>query len=294
MIQPARYAADMHTHTRRSDGTMFARQHMAYASRRGLRAVVITDHNLCRSQDYDAAKSAANQYGLKTMPGIEIYSIFNGVVMDILGYGFDPKSKLNRELEQSRRVYAQWNMNRLVSASESEGLRIDPSSLEQKWDGFWFQWCHASLAIARELGISFQEGVRIFDRHFPEGYVPPLPLSPDQACDLIARAGGRSVIAHPGIYLRRAQSFAGEDPVLTFYDLVSRLKTKHGLIGLELLHPGHSREDEALFRYGFSDLALFFTGGSDFHGLPFIPHCPMGQWGVDIETYDRFEQAVAG
>lgn len=292
-IPTARFPADMHTHTRRSDGTMFACQHMAYASRRGLRAVVITDHNLCRSQDYDAARAAANQHGLKTMPGIEIYSIFNGMVMDILGYGFDPKSKLNRELEQSRRVYAQWNMNRLVSASESEGFYIDPSSLEQKWDGFWFQWHHASSAIAKALGLSFREGVSIFDKYHPEGWVPPLAMSPDKACDLIMQAGGKSGIAHSGIYLRRVRTFSGTDPLPDFYALAVQLKARHGLIGLELLHPEHTEDDISLLSHTFNGIVPFFTGGSDFHGLSHMPKRQMGQWGVDIDSYECFERAVA-
>lgn len=291
-IQPAKFSADMHTHTRRSDGSMYAAQHMAYAARRGLKAVVITDHNICRSQDYDAAKFAATQHGLKTMPGIEIYTSFNGLVMDILGYGFDPKSNLNQELEQTRQEVANWNRDRLIAAIEGERLHIDPCSLEQKWDGFWLEWCHASSAIAKELGISFREGVKIFDKYHPQGWLPPLTMTPDKACDLIHKAGGKSDIAHSGIYLRNARALSGIDPFPSFYELVLQLKEKHGLIALELLHPGHSKDDIDLLSRTFGSIIPFFTGGSDFHGLAINPCRFMGNWGMDMAGYERFERAV--
>jgi len=271
---------------------MHARQHIAYAARRGLSAVVITDHNICRYPDYDAARITANQLGLRTMPGIEITTVFGGVVMDILGYGFDPKSNLHRGLGLLRQTLSQWYRNRLIAVNEGEGLHIEPSSLEQGWDGFWLQWHHISRAIAQELNLSFSQGVEIFDRYFPEGFAPPITMPPDQACDLIKQAGGKSVIAHGGIYLRKAEKTNGHNMLPCFSFLVRQLQQEHGLIGLEVFHPNHDEDDMYLLRHNFSGLNLFFTGGSDFHGSSIMPHRPIGNWGVDMEVYDRFEEAV--
>jgi hypothetical protein len=119
-------------------------------------------------------------------------------------------------------------------------------------------------------------------------------MTPDKACALIKRAGGKSSIAHSGIYLRRARALSGIAPLPNFYDLVVQLKEKHGLIGLELLHPEHTLEDVAMLSHTFNGVVKYFTGGSDFHGLSIAPWRPMGQWGMNMAGYERFEQAVIG
>jgi hypothetical protein len=97
-------------------------------------------------------------------------------------------------------------------------------------------------------------------------------LPAEEAIQLIKGAGGLAVLAHPYSMLDH-----GAD------ELERLLKSliSHGLAGIEVLCPRHSREQTKLFRKMAHKYRLVQTGGTDFHGdnkpdiqLGFIPGHP--------------------
>jgi predicted metal-dependent phosphoesterase TrpH len=93
-----------------------------------------------------------------------------------------------------------------------------------------------------------------FDRYLGAGrpaFVAKLRLSVGEAIDLVHRAGGLAVMAHPGEDGTRArvEALVGE-----------------GLDGLEVRHPGHSAEDVARLGALVEHFGLVPSGGSDWHG----------------------------
>ena len=89
--------ADLHLHTRLSDGTLSVEELLALSKRKGLRCISITDHDNLDS--YKIAEGPAHDIGLELIPGIEISAVWQGKDIHILGYFCDPTNlALNMEL----------------------------------------------------------------------------------------------------------------------------------------------------------------------------------------------------
>ena len=99
----------------------------------------------------------------------------------------------------------------------------------------------------------------------------------EDAIELIHTAGGKAVLAHPGIYKR----------VRNLEDALRRM-VDAGLDGLEVYYPygsaagvgGIARFAELAARFG-----LFATGGSDYHGERKSNR--LGEAGLEWEEWER-------
>jgi predicted metal-dependent phosphoesterase TrpH len=99
-----------------------------------------------------------------------------------------------------------------------------------------------------------------FNRFLAKGtpaYVEKLRLSPDSAIDLIHRAGGVAVLAHP--YQLKLASLDAVD------DLAAELAGS-GLDGIEAVYSRHSEEERSAYGEIARRHELLITGGSDYHG----------------------------
>ena len=89
--------ADLHMHTKLSDGNLSVEELLALCKRKGLRCISITDHDNLDS--YNLAIEPAKEIGLEIIPGIEISAVWEGKDIHILGYFCDPTNlALNMEL----------------------------------------------------------------------------------------------------------------------------------------------------------------------------------------------------
>jgi predicted metal-dependent phosphoesterase TrpH len=100
---------------------------------------------------------------------------------------------------------------------------------------------------ARDRDDAFK---RLLGRGSP-AYVPRRGVSAADVIDLIARAGGISSFAHPGL--------AGLDALIPV--LASR-----GLSAIEARHTDHPADVEAHYKSLAGRLGLAVSGGSDYHG----------------------------
>ena len=90
--------ADLHMHTKLSDGPLSVDELLMLCKRKGLRCISITDHDNLDS--YKLAEEPAKEIGLEIIPGIEISAVWQGKDIHILGYFCDPTNlALNMELE---------------------------------------------------------------------------------------------------------------------------------------------------------------------------------------------------
>src|SRR5437868_11613901 len=76
--------ADLHLHTTCSDGTYTPAQVVELASRCGLSALAITDHDTMAG--VPAAQAAAAAAGITLVPGVEISTEFQGRELHVLAY----------------------------------------------------------------------------------------------------------------------------------------------------------------------------------------------------------------
>ena len=81
-------------------------------------------------------------------------------------------------------------------------------------------------------------------------------LTPEKGIELIKKAGGMPVLAHPLLY---------KMSVTELHNLLTELKG-YGLQGVEAMYSRNRGNDEAFVRKLASEYGLFITGGTDFHG----------------------------
>jgi predicted metal-dependent phosphoesterase TrpH len=93
--------ADLHLHSRFSDGEWTPEKIVRAARRADLGAIAITDHDDVRS--YAPASEAGAEHGVEVLSGVEVSSWRAGVDVHILGYGFDPANPALTALLSSAR-----------------------------------------------------------------------------------------------------------------------------------------------------------------------------------------------
>jgi predicted metal-dependent phosphoesterase TrpH len=139
--------------------------------------------------------------------------------------------------------------------------------------------------IARALleGKWVDSRQQAFDVYLAEGkpaFVPHTGLTPAQAIDLIHRAQGMAVVAHPGLY-------AG-DPDQLLDDLLA-----HSLDGVEVYYPLHTPEQTAKYAAFAKANHLLTTGGSDFHGLVGDQEAALGSMHLPGGTVEALVERIA-
>jgi len=114
--------ADLHIHTKCSDGILTPEDIVARAAASGLAAISITDHDSV--EGIDKAKPLALEKGLELIPGAEMSSTYKGYDIHILGYFFDYKhSELKRYLDHCRHLRTE-RAERMVGKLVKMGVKI--------------------------------------------------------------------------------------------------------------------------------------------------------------------------
>lgn len=242
----------------------------------GLSAVAITDHDTVAGVAEALAQGQAS--GLVVVPGVEINTERGGHEIHVLGYYLEWQSpRLVAKLEWLRSGRER-RAARIVARLREIGVPISLDRVFELAAGAAVGRPHVARALAEAGWVhSMKEA---FDQFLGQGapaYVPREWLSPEEAVDVIAGAGGAPVLAHPGT--------AGEE------DLVQRL-LEHGLVGIEVYHPEHGDEEERRFRRVAKENGLIVTGGSDSHGPGFAFRSGLGQRTCPFETVTLLREAA--
>jgi len=241
---------DLHIHTIYSDGTYTPEEVVRKASKLGLVAISITDHDSV--DGLEEAISAAEGSGVEVVPGVEMSTDVGEDEMHILGYYFDWKdADFLSQLKEFQAARARRNQ-KLVKKLEALGMKINYDELE----GLAPQGVISRLHIARlmvrkgyvpSIGAAFEEWLN----SGRPAYVEKMKVSPFQIVQLILKVGGIPVLAHP--YLSKRD------------DLIPAL-VKVGLKGIEVYHSAHSARVSEHYLKIAQKYHLLITGGSDCHG----------------------------
>ena len=266
---------DLHTHSNTSDGDLSPAMLINEASRLGLSAIALTDHDTINGLE-SARITAGSIENMHFIPGIEInISWRNGKTQHgapglgpggefhLLGLGINNPSpafvKAIEELSRRRET-----RNREILDKMYELSLIDSFLDSSTWDellaisgGNSMGRPHFAKFLVKRKIVKNQN--QAFSRYLGVGkplFVPKEGMIFEEAAALIRESGGIPVLAHPAsLYVAW-----GRLP-----ELVKILKNL-GLMGLEAWHPtakpGSCHRLEALAQ----SLGLYITEGSDFHG----------------------------
>lgn len=265
-MNPTEPRCDLHIHSCYSDGVYSPLEIASLASRAGLSAISITDHDSLMGQDEASRACEAN--GIEYVTGLELSTDEGNVNLHIIGYCVDHRdrsaAKVLRDLREARTERAEGIVRKLGEVNAP--VPFDEVLAEAK-GGAVGRPHIAKVLLVRGYVSSIQEAFNRFIGNGGPCYVPKKVLSLDRIFSLISDAGGVPVWAHPGQNIGRGG----------LLDMLCRM----GLRGVEALHPNHSPALTRRITKIAAARRLLTTGGSDFHfpeamqaeigGLP-VPH----------------------
>lgn len=276
MGQKVKYEADLHCHTTASDGLLTPEEVVQLASKVGLKALGITDHDTI--EGWSEAEKAAAGVGIRIIKGIEINTEWEQKEVHILGYGMEAKlSNLSIQIHeiQKKRIV---RIEEILEKLKVLGMEITFDEVTEYVHGESVGRPHVAQAIVkRGFAATIQEAFENFLKIGTPAYVPRYKLNPTQAIGIIRDAGGIAVLAHPGVQIKEAEI---------------DIWVKNGLQGIEVNHPDHSLEDCRKYKMVAERMGLVATGGSDFHGCGMNAKSRLGDWGVSMEIVEKIESML--
>ncbi len=281
------YPVDLQAHSNCSDGTDTPPELVDKAAALGIRVLAVTDHDsVLGVADAQAHGAAA---GVHVLPAVEFSTARDRENdfrdFDILGYGIDPtNATLVATLERLKESRFD-QKTRQVERLQSYGLHVPVDEVLALAGGVPGRPHIAQIAL-KYNPQKFSSITDVFEQYLasdakhhtnvPRTFI----LGVIEAIELTHAAGGKAVLAHPGIYRR----------IRSLEESLSRLADV-GLDGLEIQYPyadeGRDSTDRPISC--FAELAkrfgLFATGGSDYHG----DRKPnrLGEAGLEWEEWEK-------
>lgn len=248
--------ADMHIHTRFSDGELTPAEVVDCAASAGLGLIAVTDHDAV-SANADVARLAGIK-GIKTVTGIEVSAYDNRIKFHTLGYGIDEEkfAPFQRRLFESSFERAEDVIKKLNDCGFD--LTMEEVLAERNSATAPVHGMHIARVMVKK---GYVENYDLFFKKFLSYGKPAFSCikrpTPKEACEAICAAGGLAVVAHPARIRMDAETL--KDRIKGLIDC--------GLGGIEVYYTTHTKEQTAYYKQLAKKLGLMQTGGSDTHAL---------------------------
>lgn len=248
---------DLHLHTTASDGVMTPSAIVRYAKTKGLQAIAITDHDTVGG--VSEAASAGSEIDFEVIPGIEISAEHSPGSMHLLGYFLDIDHPLLTERLRFLQMARAERNPKIVEKLNRLGIGITYEEVVRASGGGQVGRPHfAQVLLEKGYVRTFQEAFERFLTKGAPAYVDKVRFSPRDALELIRKAGGVPVLAHPNTLDIKGHA--------ELERLVARL-VDQGLEGIEVYYPEHTPLQTAGYRVLAERYRLLVTGGTDYHGI---------------------------
>lgn len=246
---------DLHVHSTKSDGSLSPTELVKYALKKGLSAIALSDHDTV--EGIAEAVHAARGSALEIIPAIEFSTEYEGKDIHILGLYIDYSGK---EFQQ----YLQQFQDSRTLRNIKMCAKLTEHGVPVSYEDLCAHFPEAVLTRAHYAKYMLEKGyvksmVEAFERYIGDHapcFLPREKVTPMQAVQLILRAGGIPILAHPVLYHM-------SDARLE--QLVARLK-EDGLVGIEAVYSTYNTAEERKMRHLANKYELLISGGSDFHG----------------------------
>lgn len=262
------FRADLHCHTTCSDGTVAPEDLIQLACNKQLQGLAITDHDTIDA--YLTAVPAAQASGIALISGIELSAMHLQTSIHILAYSFPLDSPLIQEFCRRHNQRRAARHEAILALLASNGMPLFPEDFPNIAEHHSIGRPHIASALLKKGYVSSIQ--QAFHEYIGEGkkcYAPGEVFSVEETLDLIHRAQGIAVIAHPHLI----------DNAKVLKDLLSM--NFDGIEGHYARFPPaeNQRWLKIAERKGW-----IITGGSDFHG-DIKPNIPLGSSWVNKELF---------
>lgn len=246
---------DLHSHSNKSDGSLTPSELIYEAKRKQLCAIALTDHDTV--DGLDEAIATGNELGIQVIPGVELSCEYNGKDIHIVGLFIDYKDE---DFRSSLKRFADSRIERNIKMCKrltDAGMPVDYQEMIQMYGESVLTRAHYARYMLEKGYTSYLK--EAFERYIGDTcpyYVPREKVTPKQGIELILKAHGIPVLAHPLLYKMGREALE---------NLILELKG-YGLVGLEAVYSTYSPSDEQHMRSLAAKYNLLVSGGSDFHG----------------------------
>ena len=260
---------DLHTHTTCSDGRAGVGELLDEAQRIGLSMLSITDHNTIEAYRQLKDPALRSRFSGPILTGVEFTTTYNGEVIEVLGYGFEPEvlqplmeGRVYPFEEKQRREYVliRDRYRQIGVRFDERGVVYDPTTNSSR-HGFQKEIARYPENERFFLDKEDMTSRKGFTRN--EVYNPKSPLYVDESSlflslgdtiSMIHEAGGLAFLAHVHIY---TPAIAG--------DLI-RMLDDYPLDGLECFYSAFTPRQIQELTELCTQRGLYMSGGSDYHG----------------------------
>ncbi len=265
---------DLHVHSTRSDGTYTPQELIDYAMKKGLSAMALTDHDTVdgvpeilayaeekRAQIQQIADGSDSPFAApivpEIIPGIELSTEYQGKDIHIVGLYID---HTNTDFQS----YLQDFVNSRILRNRKMCELLQTAGMDITYEALMEAYPNSVITRAHYAGYMLKKGYikslkEAFDRYIGDHcpyYVPREKVTPEQGVNLILKAGGIPILAHPTLY------HMSDDRLET---LVSTLRDA-GLLAIEAIYSTYTAGEERQMKNIAAKFGLAISGGSDFHG----------------------------
>jgi len=266
---------DLHLHTTYSDGSFTPEELIKNAKKIGYSAIAITDHDTIKG--LKPALKTARKYNLEVVPGIEFNTSFNKNDIHILGYYININNNCLKNLLSKIRKERRERIKKMVRLlKELYGYDISFSEIKNISENNIIGRAHIARLLTEKKYVSSWE--KVFNKYIKKGrpaYVDRTKITPFKAIDIIKKAGGIPVIAHPGLI--------ENNPIV-------KQIINYGIAGLEVYYLEHSKEQTQYYKNLAQNNELLITGGSDCHGPKNKDGIRLGKMRLDYSYLENLKK----
>jgi len=264
---------DLHLHSTASDGRLSPAEIVHQSVERGLTTIAISDHDTV--DGIVPALEAAKAFPwLKVIPAVEINTDAPSGEVHVLGYFIDYTYHELRPTLESLRSSRRERAQKMIAKLRNLGIYIDWQRVQEIAGSGTIGRPHLAQAMLEKGYInSLREAFTKYISRGSPAYVEREKITPVEAVELILRADGLPVLAHP-LTIDNSET------------MIVQLKAA-GLVGIEAYYNSYTA-DEINGLVGLADKNnLIATGGSDYHGLDASTETMIGAVDVPLESAEQ-------
>ena len=268
---------DFHMHSIYSDGVKSPEGLLRHAIDCNLSMMALTDHD--EINGIKALRTAQDQLDpektIKIINGCEFSADYKDKSIHILGYRFDETNKELRDFIEYFKSKREERIDEIIRRCNNAGYFISKDELLKKFPKTQaYGRPHIGQLLidggyAKDINDVFKDILR---KDSP-CYVPKVKIEVPYIIDIIHKAGGLAVMAHPKLV--SSDEYVVE---MLAYDFD----------GMEVYHTKHNDDDVKRYKALAIKHNLFITGGSDYHGIPGKAPDKFGDYLVSSENVSEF------
>jgi predicted metal-dependent phosphoesterase TrpH len=256
---------DLHTHSTASDGTLTPTALVERAAAAGVETLALTDHDTI--EGIGEAQAAATRLGLRLIAGVEVSVTWGGRTVHVVGLDVDPACPALLDGLTGLQAHRVWRAEEIARRLARAGFGGALAGARGHAAGTLIGRTHfARFLVERGAAADVRDVFKHYLVSGKPGHVAGEWTTLEEAVGWIRAAGGIAVIAHPARYKFTRSK-------------MRRLLGEHkecGGCALEVVSGSHSRDDYFVFARHASEMGLYASAGSDYHG-PDKPWIELGR-----------------